>query len=259
MNNKIFHQLKEGYDKQLICFPYLGGYINSYFKLANYLSDKIEVWSSNPPGHGSSSSEPLRDVHSLLDLYFCELKKIVKSPYILFGHSMGAIVAYFLAQKIFNSAQYPIKPTALVLSASNTPAYFDDKKISALPNDKLIERILIDGGIRDVIIKEKTLVEYFIPIYRADFMILESAAMLDYEPLDVPVYFLWGENDKIVSFDEIIKWSNYFINKINLIPVKNGNHMFIDDQTNTIAKKIDYIFKQVLKIQLAPIGEEQCY
>lgn len=248
MKHDVFYQLKTGKDQQLVCFPYLGGYINSFSELAKALNEKVEVWSANSPGHGGSASTPLQDIHSLVDLYFSELLKIIKSQCIFFGHSMGGVVAYFLAQKIFAADDYPIKPRAIVLSACNTPSYFRNKNISGLVDSDLIKHLMTYGGIPDEILEEKSLLSYFLPVYRADFMILETAALCDYKPLDIPVYFLWGEKDEIVSFDEVLKWSNYFTTEINLFPIENAPHMFVDGKTAVVTKHLDTIFEEMDEI-----------
>lgn len=245
MQNKTFHQLKKGQGKwQLICFPYLGGYANSFFELANTLDEELEVWAANPPGHGGCSLNPLEDIDSVLDLYFTELREIIKPGCMFFGHSMGGIIAYFLAQRILESEEYTAKPNILVLSACNTPCDFKTKNYSNLPNGELIDQIISYDGIPDELIKEKSLLEYFLPVFRADFKVLETSAALDYKPLDIPAYFLWGENDKIVPIDSAVQWLKYFKQELKMISIEAGSHMFIHKQAGVVAKYLDQLIRQ---------------
>lgn len=242
MKNKIFHQLKKGKGvRQLICFPYLGGYANSFFDLASKLEDDIEIWAANPPGHGRCAMEPLKDISSLLDLYFEELQEIIKPDCVFFGHSMGGIIAYFLAERIKACQQYSAKPGALVLSACNVPNEFQSKAFSCLSNDDLIKHLMSYGGISDELISEKELLEFFLPIYRADFEVLETAANLELKPIEIPAYFMWGEKDKIVPLPAALFWSNYFKNEINIIPIEDGAHMFIYDKVNIVVEHLKSI------------------
>ena len=246
MVNNIFHQLQAGEgDLQLICFPYLGGYAYSFLQLVDELDHTIEVWGITPPGHGTCKLEPMSDIQSLVDLYYKKLQDIIKPNCIFFGHSMGAIVAYFLAERILHSEEYTAKPSALVLSACDTPSNFETKAQSLLPNDQLIELLVSYDGISDELINEKNLLEFFIPIYRADFKVLESSAKQHFTPLDIPVYFLWGEKDKIVPLESIVRWLHYFSNQINIIPIKNASHMFIHDQPAIIATYLEEINSSV--------------
>lgn len=244
MDKRIFRQLKLGEGKrQLICFPYLGGYANSFIELANTLSDDIEVWASNLPGHGGCTLEPLQDIKSVLDLYYIELQAIIKPQSIFFGYSMGGIVAYFLAQRILDSEKYPTKSITLILTSCTTPCAFKMKNYSSLSNDKLIEHLISYDGIPNELINEESLLEYFLPVFRADFKILETSATHDFKPLDIPVYYLWGENDKIVSIDSVIQWSKYFGNEINMTPIENGAHMYIHDNVSVLAEHLEEIIK----------------
>ncbi len=239
MENKIFHQLKIGKGKQqLICFPYLGGYANSFFELAGKLDEDIEVWAANPPGHGGCSLEPLVDINSLLELYFEELKTVIKPQSVFFGHSMGGVIAYFLAQSILGSEKYTVKPAALVLSACNTPCDFKTKTYSSLSDDKLIEHLISYDGISEELINEKSLLEFFLPVYRADFKVLETSSARDLKPMEIPVYFMWGEKDKIVPIDSTVQWLRYFKNEINIIPIEEGSHMFIYDKSTVVAEHL---------------------
>ncbi|MHB8062130.1 MAG: thioesterase II family protein [Ruminiclostridium sp.] len=246
MGNKIFHQLKKGDGKrQIICFPYLGGYANSFYELSSKLSEDIELWTVNPPGHGGCTLEPLEDINSMLDLYYEELQTIIKSDSVFFGHSMGGIVAYFLAQRIFSSEEYTVKPGTLVLSACNSPCCFQDNTYSCLPDDKLIEHLILYNGILEQLTNEKSLLEFFLPVYRADFKVLETSSTLDYKPIGIPVYFMWGERDKIVPIDSVTQWLRYFKNEINIIPIDEGKHMFINDKATVVADHLENIISKV--------------
>jgi external thioesterase TEII len=242
MKNSVFYKLKSGKNQQLICFPHLGGYTNSYLDLANKTNIDVEIWAANPPGHGGSNDKPIEDINSLLNLYYRELKKIIRPNCVFLGHSMGGIVAYLLINKIVDSAECSSKPKQLILSAANIPSYFIDKQYSKFSNDELIKHLMTYNGIPDEVTDKKSLLKYFLPILRADFMILESISLIDnIQPLDISVYFLWGEKDQIVPIDTVIQWSKYFLTNINLIPIKNGSHMFIRDQINIVAQKLEAI------------------
>ncbi len=230
-------------EKQLICFPYLGGYVNSYLDLANSFDSGIEVWAANPPGHGSCTEEPLQDISSLLTLYYKELQAIVKPGYMLLGHSMGGILAYFLARKIICSESDFVSPAAVVVSASNPPSEFLNKRYSMLSDEEIIARMRSYGGIPDVLVKEEKLLSFFAPVFRADFAVLESAATQPVEPLDIDGYLLWGDKDKIVAFESTLEWKQYFAKPVNFLAINDGSHMFIHDKTRVVAEALENIFR----------------
>ena len=249
MQVRAFQQLQSNErNLQLICFPYLGGSAHAFFDFAQKFSEKVEVWSANLPGHGTFRGNLLEDIDAVVDLYQHELQHIVKPNYLFFGHSMGGVIAYFLTQRILISGNYESKPRALILSASAPPSSFYAKNYSSWSDKDLLQYVASYGDIADEITKEKSLLEYLIPIFRADFAVLESASTCTFKPLDIPVYFLWGERDKVVSIDAVLQWSKYFSSEIHLISIQEGSHLFIQDQLNRVVEKIDFIIDH-LKVQ----------
>lgn len=242
MKPELFQAFKSSNtDQQLICFPYLGGNANVFQGVATKISKKIDIIAANLPGHGTFPGELIHDINSLIDLQYDALKKMIKSKTVFFGHSMGAITAYFLAQRIFNSDEYPSKPKALILSACSYPSSFHMKNYSNWSDADILHYLSAYEGIPEEVMKEKELLNYLLPIFRADFDILESSSKCDYRPLDIPVYYLWGENDKTVPIDSVNQWLKYFKSPMNLITIEQGSHMFIHQQEDIVTKKLEEI------------------
>ena len=242
MSNKAFYNLKAGQGKtQIICFPYLGGHAFSFRDVGNKLEGDSQLWAANPPGHIGATGEVIKDIDGMVEYYITELQNIVKDNYILFGHSMGGVVAYFLAQRILRF-QNISPPKAMVISASSVPLYFKDKKYADMLDKDLNETIISYGAMPKEIMSNEDFMRYLLPIFRADFQVLESSAVHSYVPLDIPVYLLYGESDPIGTASAMRRWTDYFQNMIQLIPINKANHMFIHDKASEVAK----ILKQIL-------------
>jgi len=239
--SEIFYLLKkENSGRQLVCFPYLGGYSAAFSDLAHNLKAEIEIWVANPPGHGSCTLKPVENLSELIDLYIAELTHKLKPGAVFFGHSMGGMVAYFVAKKMRDQG-LPVQADILIMSACTSPSDFSGKFYSNLSDENLIQHMITYGGISNALLNEKNLLEHFLPAFRADFKILESASDVEIEPLGIPAYFLWGEKDFIVPISSILRWSKYFSQNITVHPVPEGEHMFIHNQANYVARKIEEI------------------
>lgn len=245
MSTELLSRLRPGSEEQLICFPYLGGYANSFLPLLPHVHSSMEIWGITLPGHGGDTSVPLQSLAELVNLLFEPIKKIMRPNSIFMGHSMGAMVAYFLLQKMLISDPEGIQPKALILSASPVPSYFSEMPLSGLADQALLAQLQNYGGISAEILREKSLMEYFLPIYRADFKILESAATYSYTPIAFPVYYFWGEDDPIVSLKNALGWRAYFQNEMQLIPFAKASHMFIQTKAAEMVKNIQKIFSEV--------------
>lgn len=248
MTVNIFEQLSEGKGKtQLICFPYLGGYSSAFAELVGELGDEYEIWAGNPPGHGSSRKPLLDDIDALTEYYMEGIKDFWREDCIFFGHSMGGILSYFLIQKLAERGMAQFLPRTVILSACGTPAEFATKKYSALSEEDLIKKLISYGGMPDEVLKEESLLTYLLPVFRADYRVLESAALCRYSPLAVPAYLLWGEYDQAEPVDALLPWSGYFTGTVSMMQVKDGRHMFIHDQTKQAADLIRIADKKTRK------------
>lgn len=235
----VFEQLSEGKEKpQLICIPYLGGYSSAFAELARELGEEYEIWAGNPPGHGSSRGALLDDIDTLARYYMEGILEFWREGCIFLGHSMGGILSYFLIQKLMNNPKAEFLPKAVILSACGTPAEFAKKRYSALPDDALIKKLVSYGGMPDEVLREESLLSYLLPVFRADYRVLESAALCSFTPLKTPAYLFWGEYDLAEPVEALLLWSKYFNGKVSFIKIKNGRHMFLHDQTKQVADRI---------------------
>jgi external thioesterase TEII len=243
---RVVQTIKRGTaPRQLVCFPFLGGYASSYYPLASALSDAIEVVAINPPGHGPCQKTPLRSIEAMVDLYFDELKSIVKPRCLFFGHSMGAIVALFLAQRVMKSAEYRVKPSGLIVSAVNSPDFFGRHRMTSKSDDAILAYLLSVGGIPEELQCETALLQYFAPTFRADFAALESVVVPQPIPqLDIPARLLFGSADRSVTPESMRAWQAYFSQRAGEIAI-DGGHMFVTQNASEVARHIEDMFADV--------------
>ncbi|SFS02550.1 thioesterase II family protein [Anaeromicropila populeti] len=241
MDTKVLRKVRQGNGKkQLICFPYLGGYASAFTDVIQGLEDDIEVWVVNPPGHGGCSIPLKENIDSLISFYYSQIKEIIKPECLFFGHSMGGVVAYFLVQKILECKEVETSHIQLAISASGIPSEFENKSYSTLSDEDLIAHVVSYGGMPDEILAEKSLLDFLVPVFRADFKVLETAAVHLFEKMDVPAYIIWGNQDNIVSLQAALQWSEYFKREIKLIIIGEGDHMFLHSQAPVVA---DHLMK----------------
>jgi len=247
LKNEILFTIKDGQEThQIVCFPYLGGYANSFLDLMQQVnvSKEVEVLAINPPGHGTSTQKPIEDIRIMAELYSNEIKDIIKPNCVFFGYSMGGTVAYFVAQHLMKQGMCRGN-LSLVISSSDTPNDFKTKSYSSLTDDMLLEHMATYGGFPDELINEKKLLAYFLPAFRADFKVLETAAHLDAEALDIPCYLMLGDDDKIVQVGSAINWTRHFNGNLKISLIKGGTHMMIHNQMQDTAYALKQILSQI--------------
>src|SRR3546814_4467064 len=83
---------------RLFCFPHAGGAASSYFAWAGAL-EAVDVLAVQPPGREGRLAEPLiADMTTLLDRLVAAIEPQLDRPFVFFGHSMGALVAFETAR-----------------------------------------------------------------------------------------------------------------------------------------------------------------
>lgn len=188
------------------------------------------------PGRGCRAGEELcLSLEELADDVFAQLRKnIGKDRYALFGHSMGAALAYLCLLRI-RRAGLPL-PEALFLSGKEAPAVSKGKVRHLLPRSEFIKMLHDLGGCPLEILQNEELIAYFEPILRADFQAVETWQHRAEEPLPVPLVVLIGHGDD-VDRDEAAAWSLETSRSFQLHEF-DGGHFFIQFHWRKIASII---------------------
>lgn len=204
---------------------------------------ETEIWAANPPGHIGSRLNLVKKITELTDMYFSELKQIIKPECYLFGHSMGGSLIYFLAQKVKEAKEVDSQwLKGLIISASAPPCSMYGKKYSELPEEALISQIMQYNAMPDELLHSKELMELMMPVFRADYKILEDGSEVKIkEKLDFPAYLVWGERDTVESIELLVQWRQYLNGSVMVLPVKDGEHMLVHHNIEQVATYIENI------------------
>jgi len=220
----------------LYCLPYAGGNAFSYRPLEACRPPGLTVSGIELPGRGRRSGEALRhSLEELADDAFAQLRgNLGTGRYALFGHSMGAALAYLCLQRIRDAGL--ALPEALFLSGKAAPGVIQDKGRHRLPRPQFIEMLHNLGGCPPEILQHQELLDYFEPILRADFQAIETWRHRPAEPLPVPLVVLVGREDEVTR-DHAAAWSRETSGEFQLHEF-DGDHFFIHRHWTRIAALI---------------------
>lgn len=114
------------------------------------------------PGHGARAAEPLCDTIGEMEPDLLGgIAGSTSGPYALYGHSMGALLAYRLALRFSERGNAPL---CLIVSG-RTPPHVPMRRppVHALEQDAFIEEIRRLGGSPDEILNDREVMEFFSP------------------------------------------------------------------------------------------------
>ncbi|PEX96115.1 thioesterase [Bacillus cereus] len=223
---------------KLFCFPHAGGSAFSYAKWKNYFNPYIEVVPIELAGRGYRIEESLYQSmeEAVNDVYTSIVKQIEHSPYILYGHSMGSLIAYEVARKIQDSKN--VLPEFLVLSGRNHPNSKMKNIRHNLPNEQFKREVIAMGGTPSGVLQSEELMGIFLPILRADFKIVETYIHdNNMQACDIDFLIFNGENDEFTTYNQVIKWEQYTSKTCTFYSFK-GNHFFLNENIEEIANRI---------------------
>ncbi len=229
---------------RLFCFSYAGGNASTYRDWYKRLPDDVEVCSIQLPGRGSRFKERAHtSLNSLLDGLFDAIQPHIGVPFVFFGHSMGAQVAFELARKLRDSGAR--LPACLIVSGRRGPHRPPrNKPIYNLPEHEFREEIRRLNGTPEEALGNPELMEIISPILRADCQVVETWHYQPSQPIDVPVLALGGIKDSQVSVEDLEDWRSVTNGPFTL-QLFSGDHFFINHVTdallNTIRQTLDSV------------------
>lgn len=213
---------------RLFCFHCAGGDASTFYPWAKKINSSIELISIQLPGHGMKFDEPkLRSMEAIIAYLNNAILPYFDRPYFFFGHSLGALVAFELTRSLQKNCK-PL-PECLFVAGKNPPHIRDQKFICHLSDQEIIEEIKKYNGIPAEILAETSLMNIFLPIFRADFEVLETYVYYKSLPLTCNLIALGGVEDPIVKAVNIEAWKIHTSGKFQSY-LLTGDHFFIKSQ-----------------------------
>ncbi|MEU8248909.1 alpha/beta fold hydrolase [Nonomuraea sp. NPDC048916] len=224
-----------GAHDRLLCFPYAGGGAAAFRAWVGELAASgTEVWPVQLPGRENRLGEPPvsdlpRLVAELADVFEDRLDEL---PYTLFGHSMGARVAFELAHELRRRDRPP--PRLLIVSAHRPPHRLDpDPPAHALPRDRFLARLRTYGGVSEAVLAEPSLLDLMLPVVRADFALFERHPWQPEPLLGCPMTVLGGRTDARVPAAELTNWAELTEGPCEL-RMFDGGHFFLAESPHQV-------------------------
>lgn len=224
---------------QLFMFHFAGGNENSFNFLEPGLQEfKIET--IELPGRGMRSGEMLIKNFSVAadDCYRQVREKLNTTNFVLYGHSMGASLAFRVAKML---EQENISPSCLIVTGNAGPKVKGNVKRYLLKPEDFIKEVKILGGLSPEFLESQELMDYFMPIMKADFEIAEENNLDSKSIINTPVYAVMGDSEKHVK--DIANWSGYTTSDFKY-EVLQGDHFFIRNHAERLSTIILKFYRE---------------
>jgi pyochelin biosynthetic protein PchC len=191
---------------RLVCFPHAGGTAQLFHGWPARLPSDIEVLAVRYPGRQDRVAEPcVDDMGTLADAVAAALEPHLDRPLALFGHSMGAAVAYEVALRL---EARPVVPVHVLVSAHVPGHRADRSHLDDDTDEALIARVRRLGDLHSEVYDIPELRELLLPALRADHRLLRTYRPERARPLRAPITAYTGTDDSSCALDDIRAWAD---------------------------------------------------
>jgi medium-chain acyl-[acyl-carrier-protein] hydrolase len=190
------------------CLPHAGGSASLFWSWRSLLPPDIALWGLEYPGHGRRIAEsPVDRIDRLAAEFATALAGEPRRPYALFGHSMGCLVA-FEACHMLMAWGAPL-PTLLIVAAHGAPRLPPtEPPVHAAPDREFIAKLRDLDATPSEVLESSELLEFMLPILRADFRACETYVPADRPKLPVRIAAYGGLADADVGPDQLLAWDD---------------------------------------------------
>lgn len=219
------YALNDTEHKKIFCFHHAGGSASVYrkwtFEKKNTNFICVEL-----PGKGTRRREPfVGDFKKLLDPLCESIIKVTQGkPFILFGHSMGAAMAFYVAEHL--QSKYGICPEKLIAAGRQAPQDEDPGEFKTyMGDDALIRELKKYNATPKEILENEELLHFVLPEVRKDYTLNESL-IYNGERIDAPIYINCGSRDIGATSTIMQRWQTVTTKEFKEKEFE-GDHFFV--------------------------------
>lgn len=207
-----------------------------YLRWRRILPSWIDVVAVELPGRGGRLSDPFLEKYDQLVPQLClDHAAKMQGAFAIFGHSMGALLAYGMAQHLMQKAGP--RPIALLASGSPAPSRRDSERFFGKDTDEaLIADLRKQGGTPQEVFSNTDLMRLTLDVLAADYRLCQSFQYQNVGllPFPFPVHVLGGRHDDI-DVERMEAWRGEAAGTFTL-DWFDGGHFFIRHQEGQVLK-----------------------
>jgi medium-chain acyl-[acyl-carrier-protein] hydrolase len=222
---------------RLFCFPYAGRGASVYRAWEPKIPPEIELCAVQLPGREGRLAEPRpASMEVLAGMTAQALEPYLDLPFAVFGHSLGAAVAFEVARNLHQ--RQGVTPRHVFVSGRSGPHQrprADD--LHALPDGELIRRVQRLQGIPGEVLAHTDVMAALMPLLRDDLRLAETYRASPGPTLRCPLTAFGGLQDPLATEAGLDSWRDTTLGPftIRLFP---GGHFYLHQDTDQLIGEI---------------------
>lgn len=225
---------------RLACLPFAGGHAHVFRGWRERVPDWVQLVGVELPGRGLRFGEPrLTNVDDVVALLGPKLAALDDAPLVLFGHSMGALLAFEVTRWLeHRKARAPVLLVLAAHRAASVP--LGHEPMHPLPEAKFLEALRRYGGLPDEFWQNPELWPVYLPLLRADMQLCET---YQFQPgkVSCPLLVLAGQGDPIVNVDDARAWTSLTMADAEFRELPGGHFFVKSHEPSVVAMVVEAI------------------
>jgi surfactin synthase thioesterase subunit len=220
----------------LICVPFAGAGASFFHPWGTRTGAELRIVALQLPGREwRLIEEPYRDAAQATEgLLPAVLGQVQPGERVaLFGHSLGAVLAYELAHRLASRVDLQ----RVIVSGSPGPWTQREQQATGLADEDFLLRVREFAGYDHEALADPEMRELILPTLRADVEMHENYLPTTDEPLPVPITAVRGRTDELVTTEQAGEWSKATTSEFTLVEA-DGGHMYLADDTDGVLRLI---------------------
>ena len=219
----------------LVVLPHAGGSASFFRPFSEALSPEFDVLTVQYPGRQDRRSEQrIENISDYADQIHAALRPHAGRPLALYGHSMGAVLAFEVARRLEGSGSTPV---AVIASGRRAPSTHRAETVHQRDDDGIVAELRELSGTHANLLADEEIVRMILPALRSDYTAIERYTCPPEHTVSCPILALTGDADERTTIDETDAWRRHTTGRFER-EVLAGGHFFIVDHQRRLAELV---------------------
>jgi len=220
----------------VVVFPHAGGAAAAYRSLAKALSaNDVNAFVVQYPQRADRRNHPAADSIGALALELFEAGDwAAAAPLSLFGHCMGAVVAFEFA-RIAEHNGVPVR--VLWASAGQAPSTVAGSGPLPTSDSGVLADMVDLGGTDPVLLEDQEFVELLVQAVQADYTALNAYSCRPDVRISADIHAVGGNRDHRISREMLATWGTHTSGRFTLSNLEGG-HFYLNDYLDVVAQMV---------------------
>ncbi|GAA2879556.1 alpha/beta fold hydrolase [Streptosporangium fragile] len=239
------HRALPGAAGRIVCFAPAGASANFFRGWAGHAPADVEVTSVAYPGRERRFDEPeIEDMGVLADSVANLLAPHLDLPTVLFGHSMGASVAFEVTRRLEEAGGDP--PIGLVVSGRESPRHQIEEPtdVGEFDDEQIVEYLRVLGGTPPEVLADPDFRELVLPAFRTDFRLLGRYRPEPEPRVRTPVAVVLGDRDPEVDAADADRWREVAHCFTGVRDFPGGHFYLVEREADVVAHVVGFLLAQ---------------